>query len=65
MTSPSPWRYAVFYVDKNDPRILAPKRTNLGLTLNFGHGASWVVLGLFVLAVAAAAAIFAYNANVR
>jgi uncharacterized membrane protein len=65
MTSQSPWRFVVFYFDKNDPRIWAPKRTNLGWTLNFAHNASWFVLGVFVLSVIVAAGIVAYSVRVR
>jgi uncharacterized membrane protein len=65
MTSQSPWRFVVFYFDKNDPRIWAPKRTNLGWTLNFAHNASWFVLGVFVLSVILAAGIVAYSVRVR
>jgi uncharacterized membrane protein len=56
----SPWRLVVFYFDETDPRVLVPKRTHLGWTLNFGNRASWVVLGWFVLAVTVAAGIAAY-----
>jgi uncharacterized membrane protein len=65
MTSQSPWRFVVFYFDKNDPRIWVPKRTNLGWTLNFAHNASWFVLGVFVLSVIVAAGIVAYSVRVR
>ena len=54
MTSQSPWRFAVFYFDENDPRIWVPKRTNLGWTLNFAHNASWLVLAALLLSVVAA-----------
>ena len=65
MKPQSPWRFAVFYFDKTDPRLWVPKRTHLGWTLNFGHSSSWVVLGAFVLAVAVAAATVAYYVHVR
>ena len=65
MTSHSPWRFGVFYFDKNDPRLWAPKRTNLGWTLNFAHNASWFVLTGLALAVAVVAGIVAYGVGVR
>jgi uncharacterized membrane protein len=35
----------------NDKRIIVPKRTRLGWTLNFGRPASWLIL-LALIAVA-------------
>ncbi len=64
MTSQSPWRFVVFYFDENDPRLWAPKRTNLGWTLNFAHSASWLVLGVLALSVVAVG-IVAYSVLVR
>jgi uncharacterized membrane protein len=63
MKPQSPWRFVVFYFDKADPRLWVPKRTHLGWTLNFGRRVSWVVLGAFVLAVAAG--IVAYYVHAR
>ena len=57
MTSQSPWRFVIFYFDETDPHLWVPKRTNLGWTLNFAHRTSWLVLGAFVVAVAAAVAV--------
>ncbi|MFC7280060.1 DUF5808 domain-containing protein [Paractinoplanes rhizophilus] len=34
-----------FYSDPRDPRLFVPRRSGLGLTLNFGHPAAWRVLG--------------------
>lgn len=64
MTSQSPWRFAVFYFDQNDPRLWVPKRTHLGWTLNFAHSASWLVLGVSTLAVVAVAVV-AHSVLVR
>ena len=64
MTSQSPWRFVVFYFDENDPRLWAPKHTNLGWTLNFAHSASWLVLGVLALSVVAVG-IVAYSVLVR
>ena len=65
MTSQSHWQLAVFYFDENDPRIWVPKRTNFGWTLNFAHNASWLILAMLTLLVAAAAGIGAYSVHVR
>ena len=65
MTSQSPWRFAVFYFDRNDPRVWAPKRTNLGWTLNFAHTASWLILGALLLSLAVIAGVVAYGVHIR
>ncbi|GAB2592478.1 hypothetical protein Aab01nite_37540 [Paractinoplanes abujensis] len=37
-----------FYSDPRDPRLFVPRRSGLGLTLNFAHPATrWVLTGLF------------------
>lgn len=38
------WRAGIIYVNRNDGRILVPKRFGVGYTFNFGHPASWIVL---------------------
>ena len=44
------WVGGVFYVNRNDPRLMVEKRSGLGLTFNFAHPISWWLLaGLFVL----------------
>ena len=65
MTSQSPWRFVVFYVDKDDPRIWVPKRTKLGWTLNLAHNASWLILGGLMLALIVVAGVIAYRVHVR
>ena len=65
MATQSPWRFVVIYFDKSDPRLLVPKRTGLGWTLNFAHRASWVVLGSTVLVVGVVGAIVAHSVLVR
>lgn len=37
--------------DPNDPRIFVPKPSGLGMTLNFGHPISWVILGAILVVV--------------
>ena len=41
------WKWGIFYFNKKDKRILVPKLSGLGWTLNFGHAISFVILGLF------------------
>ncbi|MBL7256244.1 DUF5808 domain-containing protein [Paractinoplanes lichenicola] len=37
-----------FYSDARDPRLFVPRRSGLGLTLNFAHPAArWVLTALF------------------
>ncbi|WP_250031520.1 DUF5808 domain-containing protein [Paractinoplanes maris] len=48
------WR-GPFYSDSRDPRLLVPRRSGLGLTLNFGHPAAWRVLGGIFAAMVAIA----------
>lgn len=42
------WRWGLFYVDREDPRVLVPKRLGLGLTFNFGRPAAWLALLLLL-----------------
>jgi len=65
MVTQSPWRLVVFYFNKSDPRLLVPKRTGLGWTLNFAHRGSWMVLGSTVLVAGVVAAIVAHSVLVR
>lgn len=50
-TSPrnTPWRWGIFYVNPEDPRLLVEKRLGLGWTLNFGRPGSWAILALLLL----------------
>lgn len=43
------YRWGLFYVNPEDPRLWVPKRMGLGWTLNFARGGSWLVLGLLIL----------------
>jgi len=45
------WRLGVFYFNRQDRRLLVPKRHGIGMTLNFGHLAAWVIIGLIVLLI--------------
>ncbi|PRY15943.1 DUF5808 domain-containing protein [Kineococcus rhizosphaerae] len=44
------WRAGLFYVNRDDPALLVPKRVGVGWTLNFGHRVGAVIgVGLLVL----------------
>ena len=57
--NPSGWRGGFFYVDREDPALLVPKRYGFGYTFNFGHPAAlpltvgFLVLPLLILALIA------------
>jgi len=52
------WKWGLFYVCKEDPRIIVPKRPAwTGRTLNFAHPKAYRVLLLTILAIAAPCAI--------
>lgn len=45
--NPDNWKW-VFYVNKNDPRLIVPKINRyLGWTINFGN--AWAVVGLILI----------------
>ena len=37
------WKLGQFYVNKDDRRILVPKKIGFGRTLNSAHPVSWVM----------------------
>ncbi len=42
-----------FYFNRKDKRIFVPKLVGVGLTLNFGHWAAWlIIIALVVLPLA-------------
>jgi hypothetical protein len=46
------WVAGIFYVNRNDPHLMVPKRSGLGVTFNFAHPAAWGLLGgLIVLLI--------------
>jgi uncharacterized membrane protein len=48
------YRWGLFYVNAEDPRLWVPKLIGVGWTLNFARPASWFVMaGLLALPVAA------------
>jgi len=52
--SPEPlqWIAGVFYFNRNDPHLLVPRRSGLGITLNFGHPLSWWLAGVLAVVLA-------------
>jgi len=42
--SPERWRLGFFYMCKGDPRILVPRRSGSGITLNLAHRRAWGIL---------------------
>ncbi len=42
------WKAGVAYWNKNDPRIMVPKRFGVGYTINFAHPAGKVILALII-----------------
>lgn len=40
------WKWGVFYWNREDPRVLVPKRYGWGWTFNFARPSSWVLLGV-------------------
>lgn len=49
MTPDSCWKLGQFYINRNDPALVVPKRCGLGYSLNFGHGVTWVYIVLMVV----------------
>lgn len=37
------WKAGQFYFNKDDRRILVPKKIGFGRTLNFAHPVSWIM----------------------
>lgn len=47
------WRLGVFYVSREDPSVVVPRRFGVGWAMNWGNPKSWGLLALLVAAVAA------------
>jgi uncharacterized membrane protein len=43
------WRLVIFYFNRQDRRLLVPKRHGLGWTLNFAHAGAWVIIGALIV----------------
>jgi len=51
----SNYKYGVFYYNKNDRRVLVPKRIKyLGWTLNFARPVSYLIMGILLALVVVA-----------
>ena len=51
------WKLGIFYVNPDDASLFLPKRFGIGWTLNLGRPAAWLILGGFVLVIAAFVAV--------
>ena len=51
------WRLGVFYVSREDPSVVVPRRFGVGWAMNWGNPKSWGLLALLVAAVAAFVAV--------
>lgn len=49
------WHAGVFYYNPSDDRLLLPKRTGLGWTINFGQPLAVVIASLVAIGIVAAA----------
>ena len=47
------WRLGVFYVNREDPSVVVPRRFGVGWAMNWGNPRSWGLVALFVAAIAA------------
>ena len=42
------WKAGLFYVNREDPALLVPKRFGIGYTLNYGRPLAWILTAAFV-----------------
>ena len=47
------WRLGVFYLNREDPSVVVPRRFGVGWAMNWGNPRSWGLVALFVAAVVA------------
>ena len=47
--NPKHWRLGIFYFNRRDRRLLVPQRQGVGITLNFGHLAAWVIIAVIIV----------------
>jgi uncharacterized membrane protein len=48
----SNYKYGIFYFNKNDNRVIVPKRAKfLGWTFNFAHPVSYLIIAALVVIV--------------
>lgn len=48
MKEESNWKWGIFYFNRDDKRIMVPKKNQMGLTFNFAHP---VAVAVFCLAI--------------
>ncbi len=41
---PDNYKFGFFYFNKKDPRFIIPKKTGLGITLNFANPKSYLII---------------------
>ena len=46
------WRLGLFYVNREDPSVVVPRRFGVGWAMNWGNPRSWGLVALFVAAIA-------------
>lgn len=47
------WRAGIFYVNRDDPSVVVPKRFGVGWAMNWGNPRSWAIMAGFVVLIAA------------
>lgn len=47
------WRAGVFYVNREDPSVVVPKRFGVGWAVNWGNPRSWAIMAGFVVLIVA------------
>ena len=46
------WKAGIFYVNREDPSVVVPRRFGVGWAMNWGNPRSWGLVALFVAATA-------------
>ena len=47
------WRLGLFYVNREDPSVVVPRRFGVGWAMNWGNPRAWALVAAFVVVVAA------------
>ncbi len=50
-TEPKKWKWGIVYFNPDDSRVVVPKSTGLGWTLNLSRPTSWLFLGALVVLI--------------
>ncbi|MGN6128641.1 MAG: DUF5808 domain-containing protein [Humibacter sp.] len=56
------WKAGIFYVNRDDPAIMVPRRFGAGWTMNLGHPAG-IAIGVVLLLIVVGALVFAFTAR--